>query len=580
MAFQIADLYATIRADDAQLRGSLPNIRRKLDQVHASMQRVAYVARRMFLAISGVLALSVKMASDAEEAHNKFMVVFGNEQLAVTKWAADYGKAVGRAKVDMEAWLAGTQDILVPLGIARHEATGLSKAIVKLGMDIASFSNRADAEVIHNLQSALTGQTRAVLQYGIVVNEAAVKQELLRMGIKQSYADVDNQVKVMARLNVIMAASKDAQGDLMRTQNSFENRLKALTGTWKDFMASLGTAFIPIAGSVVTKLREILTEFGAWLTMNRDLAMTIGLVTLGVTGLLAVLPLLITSLTIIATHPVVAVLSIIVGLLSQAAIKTWLLKSAMEATFATDAMEMDAKKLEDTLKDLRDEKKKLDETYWLNLPPDQREGVKVGERSPKEAATEKQSRQWNTWPMPQQGAEPGWKTWEKIEAIEKKIAILDQQKAANADTALKTAEARKAIEKEIAEALAKGEADAAERMRKAAIAARALHEEEKRHAAVIAKTFGESTFADEMRALAEKLDKKPSGTPGIMGFDQLARRIQEAAFSKDKEQREKELADATKANTRQMRILTSAENDLMEAIIDVSGGLLGGTLVG
>ena len=64
MAFQIAELFATIRADDAQIQRSLPGIRAKLERVGKSMERVSYIARRMFLAVAGVIALTVKQASD------------------------------------------------------------------------------------------------------------------------------------------------------------------------------------------------------------------------------------------------------------------------------------------------------------------------------------------------------------------------------------------------------------------------------------------------------------------------------------------------------------------------------------
>ena len=551
MAFQIADLYATIRADDAQLRGSLPRIRRSLDQVHASMQRVAYVARRMFLAISGVIALSVKMASDAEEAHNKFMVVFGNEQLAVTKWAADYGKAVGRAKVDMEAWLAGTQDILVPLGIARHEATGLSKAIVTLGMDIASFSNRADAEVIHNLQSALTGQTRAVLQYGIVVNEAAVKQELLRMGIKQSYADVDNQVKVMARLNVIMAASKDAQGDLMRTQGSFENRLKALTGTWKDFMASLGQAFIPIAGRVVTRLRDITNSLGKWVTANRDTAMTIGLVTLAVTGLLAVLPLLIASLSIMAAHPVIAALAIIGALLSVLITRMYLLKEARKAAFAE---RVEGKTSEEIQAQIDKTEKQL--------------------ALAKEMLRADKERQM-AW-RKEKGVELPPEEILGNETLRNQIKVLEEAQAAfNAELAV-----TKKAEKAIAEEKKKAAEEVAAAMKAAVEESKAATEAAQKEAdALVAaakaaadyakgKSRRDAEFARMQAGTAAPAAAKPTGS--IMAFDQLARRIQEAALKKEEEKALKDNTDAVKKNT---NAIGSWPSEMERVLEGIGGGI-------
>ena len=328
MAFQIADLFATIRVDDAKIMKSLVGVRAKLEHVGKSMQRVSYIARRMFLAVAGVIALTVKQASDAEEAHNKFMTVFRAEGAAVSKWAQDYGKAVGRAQVDMERYLGTIQDTLVPMGIAREKATVLSKSIVKLGLDLASFNNEADSNALDNLQSALVGQSRAVLKYGVVVNQAQIQQELLNMGIQRSYDLTTNQEKVQARLNIIFRSTTDAQGDLIRTQGSFENQSKALVSSFKDMNAQIGQAFIPNAIRMMASIRGMLPGIGDWVTKNKELTVTIATITLGILGFLAVAPLLLATLGLMAAHPVVAGLLVLSTLLSVLYVKFKLAQAA------------------------------------------------------------------------------------------------------------------------------------------------------------------------------------------------------------------------------------------------------------
>ena len=311
MAFQIADLYATIRADDAQIQGALPHIQRKLKRVQKSMEGVARIARRMFIGVAAVIGLTVKQASDAEEAHNKFMTVFRDEGKAVSEWAKTYGTAVGRAQVDMETYLGTIQDTLVPLGLARKEATKLSKEIVKLGLDLASFNNEADRNALDNLQSALVGQSRAVLKYGVVVNQAQIQQELLNMGIERSYDLTTNQEKVQARLNIIFRSTTDAQGDLIRTQGSFENQSKALVSGIKDMNAQLGQVFIPTLVRAMRSIRTVLPGIASWVTQNKGLVLGIAGVTTAVLAFLAVAPLLIGALTVLAAHPVVAAVLLI-----------------------------------------------------------------------------------------------------------------------------------------------------------------------------------------------------------------------------------------------------------------------------
>ena len=115
MAFTLAELVVKIRADDSKLRRALPALRRGVERVQTSLRKMGQIARTAFskmaaglkraaqamagmaryarlalLAIGGVIALTIKQASTAEEMHAKFMTVFRDEGEAVSKWAAQY----------------------------------------------------------------------------------------------------------------------------------------------------------------------------------------------------------------------------------------------------------------------------------------------------------------------------------------------------------------------------------------------------------------------------------------------------------------------------------------------------------
>ena len=93
----------------------------------------------------------VRTASAAEETQAKFDTVFKELAGSANHWAEDFGDSVGRATQDVQSWMAGLQDTFVPLGIARDEAAELSKSLVTLAVDVASFNNTADADVITGL---------------------------------------------------------------------------------------------------------------------------------------------------------------------------------------------------------------------------------------------------------------------------------------------------------------------------------------------------------------------------------------------------------------------------------------------
>jgi hypothetical protein len=150
-------------------------------------------------------------------------------------------------------FMADSQALVMPIGFKDDQAVEMSKQLTNLAVDLASFNNMADADVLRDLHAALVGSSETMLKYGVIANEAAVKQELLNMAIKPD--DATNQDKVMARYNLILRGTVEAQGDATRTANSLTNMMKRLWGIVSDVAVEVGGALIPalsrIAESVV-----------------------------------------------------------------------------------------------------------------------------------------------------------------------------------------------------------------------------------------------------------------------------------------------------------------------------------------
>jgi hypothetical protein len=208
----------------------------------------------------GALALSfVKVASRAEETRAKFNTVFRDLADSTRQWAEDFGDSVGRATMDVEAWLATLQDTFVPLGIARAEAASLSQELVKLGVDLASFNNEADAEVIHNLTSALVGNHETVRRYGVLISESSIKQEALNQGLNKSYAQLTDLEKVWMRYHIMLRSTTDAQGDAIRTGDSLANQYKRLSAEWTELRANVGALITSPLADVISDINWLLS---------------------------------------------------------------------------------------------------------------------------------------------------------------------------------------------------------------------------------------------------------------------------------------------------------------------------------
>lgn len=209
---------------------------------------------------------SITAAADAEEAGAKFRQVFGDLSDDVRENLEVMAKTNRRSVYDLVDFASTLQDTFVPLGFARDQAADFSQTIVQLGVDIAAFSNKADADVINNLTSAIVGNHEAVRSYGIVLTETVLKQELARMGAQNLTGAALEMAKAQARVNIIMRASADAQGAAVREADSYSNTLKAWDAAVQDLKVALGTGLLP----AMTSITEAAVGMANSLSFGRD----------------------------------------------------------------------------------------------------------------------------------------------------------------------------------------------------------------------------------------------------------------------------------------------------------------------
>lgn len=206
---------------------------------------------------------SVFSAADANETVNKFNVVFGEVANQTRKWADEYAQDIGRSEYATLGWLNSFQDVLVPMGLARDQAAGLSKEMVTLAANLGSFNNVATSRAAEAMQSALVGNHEAVRMLGIQLSEAQLNLVAQREGYQKNFRDLDNLTKMQLRFQEMIRQSSDAVGDATRTAMEFNNQWLRFKGNIRDVSIAMGFSFIPSfnKGLIVTnKFLEKLEE--------------------------------------------------------------------------------------------------------------------------------------------------------------------------------------------------------------------------------------------------------------------------------------------------------------------------------
>jgi len=266
------EMQASIRTFSARMgdlnKANTSGLKRALGSIQSGFKDLASSAAKygkligVGLAAGAVafLAQAIKKASDLQETLNKFNVVFGSNAKAMQDWGTQFAQQMGRSRGETLKFMADMQGFVVPMGVDPQQAMQMSQAMTQLTYDLASFNNVSDEEAFTALMSGLSGEAEPLKRFGVIVNETAVKAELLKRGLDPSTAN--EAQKAMARYNIILQGTAMAQGDVDRSSDSYANRLKALQAAWDDLSAQIGTVFMPVAEALVGWLRQFIQELG------------------------------------------------------------------------------------------------------------------------------------------------------------------------------------------------------------------------------------------------------------------------------------------------------------------------------
>jgi hypothetical protein len=233
------------------------NMKRGFDSIVRHAKRAAI---GIGVAMAGITITSLKAASNAEEVQGKFDVVFKGMTKEAEAFSKSLAKSVGRSNTELKDMLAGLQDLFVPFGFTREAALELDKTLVTLAIDVASFNNKVDADVIRDFRAALTGSNETVQKYGVIINDNTLKQEALSQGITKSIKDLTLQEKALLKVSLIQKGSTDAMGDAIRTGGSFANQMKRLRSSLLTVQETIGKELLPEFNNMVKRINTFLEE--------------------------------------------------------------------------------------------------------------------------------------------------------------------------------------------------------------------------------------------------------------------------------------------------------------------------------
>lgn len=215
----------------------------------------AFVATK---AIQGIKSVT-NAASDLNESVNKTRVIFGRSAAAIEQFSKRAATSIG---ISETAALDAASTFAVfgkSAGLSGRELTGFSTKLVTLSADLASFYNTSPEEAIQAIGAALRGESEPIRRYGVLLDDATLKQQALAMGIiKTTKGSLTPQQKVLAAQAQILKQTSDAQGDFARTSGGAANQQRILAAQIANAKAQIGVGLLPAFSALMPVLNDII----------------------------------------------------------------------------------------------------------------------------------------------------------------------------------------------------------------------------------------------------------------------------------------------------------------------------------
>lgn len=189
-------------------------------------------------------AAALEAAGAAESAGKKFDASFAGTDAG--EWVENYADAVHRSTAEVQQFMVSNKAMYGEMGITGDAAAELSKLTTSLAYDFGNAFSMDDTEALGVVQDYISGNSAALEEYGIHIDDAVLKAKAMEMGLGSELDALDDAALAQVRMNALLEKSGDIQQAAVKDTGGLVNSTKSLKGVWSEFMADAGAQFSPV----------------------------------------------------------------------------------------------------------------------------------------------------------------------------------------------------------------------------------------------------------------------------------------------------------------------------------------------
>lgn len=199
-------------------------------------------------------AAAIEAAGSAENVGRKFEANFSGTDAG--EWAENYADAIHRSSDEVKSFMVSNKALYGEMGITGDAAAELSKATTSLAYDFGNAFAMDDTEALGVVQDYISGNNAALEEYGIHIDEVALKNTALSMGLGDQIDEMDDATLAQVRMNALLGQTEKIQQSAANSTGGLVNSTKDLKGIWSEFMADAGSRFTPVIESLFSTILD------------------------------------------------------------------------------------------------------------------------------------------------------------------------------------------------------------------------------------------------------------------------------------------------------------------------------------
>ena len=265
----------------AKTESGFDKLGKKLDRVGQGMTNAGRkLTAGVTVPILGIGAAMLKSAADLEATEAKYSTVFAGMTDDADEFIKEFQKLTPATTAEARNMASGIQDLLVPMGFMREEATAITGELFHVIGALTNFNSATHTaeQVTNAVQSALLGRYTALAGLGIQLDVTTVKEKAVAMGLAETTAEVTKQHQVLVLLEEIYAQSGDALEAYTEENLDAKTKMALLRKEAIDVAAEFGRHMLPMLEDLVAILRDVVDWFGNLDEEQQKKIITIGAV--------------------------------------------------------------------------------------------------------------------------------------------------------------------------------------------------------------------------------------------------------------------------------------------------------------